>query len=670
MKMKYSLRVACVFCSLVLFGLEGICQSDSSEVPRRERRRSPIASAIFRGDWWDYYNRAIERFDAGDLRGAEGDLRQALKFHPDESARARTYGVRFQEYFPKAELGAILYESGRFSEAVPELMASLKSAPFEQTKFYLHESRRKVALMSPIDKGPPTVEITEPALGWVTSKSSIRIRGIGIDDIYVDKIVVGDRPLLIDRASPKVQFQADVPLSRETNQIPITIYDLLGQHQTQLVSVTVDRQGPVFSLAKIQAVAGGSRVRVQGTAYDKHVVAGVSFNGSPLPTRGANEESIDIEVPLPAGQRTVQLLMADGFGNQTSATLDPSQKVGAAPGLRTSIRVAAAAFNPQWIAALGKGPRIDLLGLQPNQRVYREEVYIDGRVSDGSGVTEVRFGGNPLDIPRGTELYFGQVAGPLKEGPNVIPIKALNANQVESGVDVTLDCKLPTHLETDQKLAVVIPAFEVLDKNPNEDLAFRLRQSFVRDLSDRGRFNIVENQNLSEVLMEREIAVLGDTRYRAADKTLIAADLVLDGHIQERNTTLSIYLNLVDVQTGKGEKYLEVHAAGKSAEALEDMVLGLAMKVEQEFPRAQGQITGIKPAIFASLSKSDGIRPGTQLIGFKEGPEQFINGKSFGKPFFSFGALVVSTVQERMSTVKPGGSMEADPEVGDIVVIR
>jgi hypothetical protein len=648
-------------------------QPSAPGIPQRQRRRSPIESEIFLGNWWNYYNRGLKEFDQGNLAAAERDFREALKFHPEESARARTYGVRFQEYYPRVELGAVLYESGRFQEAIPVLQESLKSASFEQTKFYLHESRRKVALMSPIDKGPPKIEISEPASELITNQNSIRIRGTAVDDIFIDKIVVGDRALLVERAKGNLQFQTDVAIQSETNEIPVTVYDLLGQQQTQIVRVTTDHQGPALSLRRLEVLAGG-KVHLAGTIYDKHLVSHVLIDGIDLPTQGIASQDIDCIVAFPPSQETVKLVMADGFGNETVAPLNPRLKVGMLPSQQSHVRVASARMEPAWIAALSQqGPRIDLLGLQPNQRVFLKEVYVDGRVYDGSGVAEVRFGDRPLDLPPGTDLYFGLMAGPLRQGPNEFPIKARNVNGVETVVNLALDCKPPTELPVEQRLAVTVPDFEIVGPEAADPtVAGLVRNAFVDGLLKRGRFNVVESSRLSSVLMEREITEVSDSRYRVENRSLTAADLVLDGQLIVRSTTLLLSLYTVNVQTAKVEARVQVQCAGKSALAMRDMGANLALKLEQEYPVVEGEIFRVEPRFLATLSKQDRVREGMQLIAFHRGPEIILpNGRSVGFEFFDIGPMRLSGVREKdYSEVIPGESMTQPPQLGDLVRVR
>ncbi|MCA9433067.1 MAG: tetratricopeptide repeat protein, partial [Candidatus Omnitrophica bacterium] len=334
-------------------------QSFDREVPRRVRRSSNIESKIFRGNWWDYYNRGIRKFDEGDLVGAEADFREAIKYKSEGGPRARTYGVRFQEYFPYAELGAVLFEQGKYTEAIPILQKSLRTTQLEQSRFYLHEARKQAALSSPIDQYRPSLELLEPIQGIITNRGSILVRGVANDDLYVDSIVVQGQDLIIDYAQDRIDFETEVPLPRNTNEITVTVTDLVGRTASQSVIVQVDREGPVFSLRELKVSPTGTSASLTGTAFDPNGVQSIRVGQSDLAIQKGTSQTIDLKVDLEPGQSAIQVELADGFGNTTRALLDLTQKSGSAKPFG-AIRVAALGFDPRWLVGAGaSAPRIE-----------------------------------------------------------------------------------------------------------------------------------------------------------------------------------------------------------------------------------------------------------------------------------------------------------------------
>jgi len=651
-------------------------QGSNEAIPRRKRKPSPIASRIFRGDWWDYYNRAIQRIVDGDMAGAEEDLKEAVKLHPEESRQARTYGVRFQEYYPHAELGAILFQKGQYAQAIPELETSLASAPLLESEFFLHEAKRQVALTRNQDRAEPVFEIYEPPAQLVTNQSSIRVRGMAKDDMYVDKIVVGDRELPVGRASSKVPFDTKVDLPDEINRIRVEVTDLVGRTHTEEVVVYVDKQGPVLALDNLALTPTGTEAHIAGTVYDRYTVTGISANGAVIPTQhNATTQSFNVNVPVPGSSKIIVLSMVDGFQNQTVVRLDPTVRVGSAGRIHQPIQVAALGINPSWfVGATGQGPVIDLLGMASPQRVFLDKLYLDGRVKDATGISEILVDGVPLDVPPGAkDLYFSSVADNLVEGLSSIEVVAKNQAGETNSTTLQIDCKLPTELEPEQKLAIAIPPFEKFGQASNQQVIVELQQACRFELFNRGRFNIVESERLGEVLQEREIGESGlsDTRFSGPLASLVRADLVLDGQIQPRDKSLTLVVSAVSVKTGKVETMLEVHGVGTSPDTIAGMAKGLALKLEHQYPSVEGEIFMGAPRYRSTLTKEERVRTGTEVIVFRRGEEIILpSGKSAGFDFFPLGPMSVSRVHGEYSELRAAPDMDVQPEINDRVVVR
>jgi len=662
--MNYINHCATLLLILILSTENLHAQPDLSQVPKRQRRKSPIESEIFLGDWWDYYNRAIRRLDAGDLQGAELDLRQAIKFNDDENPRARTYGVRFQEYYPHAELGAILYESGRYWEAIPELMRSLKVIPLEQTRFYLHEARRQVALRSPIDKKLPSLQITDPPSGLVTNQTRIRIQGVAEDDLFVDRITVSDERQVIERASSKVTFETEVNLPREVNNIPITVYDLMGQNQTRVVTVTVDRQGPVFLEEKIELLNGDRSALLIGTAFDRNTISEIQINGSSLPVRGVTTESIQTTLSITPGQQAIQLTLADGFGNRTHADIPIRQRTGKNTQGKSMIRTAAAIVKDQILAGTNQqGPRIQALDPLPGQRIYSDEVWVNGVVHDPSGILSIRVNEMPVDLPEGKNYrcYFGIAAGSLHPGTNTLRIRATNITGVETIQYYDIFCKIIKRLPPELRLAAAVQGFEETPSQSTETLTQEIRSIFLSELTEQDRFYLIDTKNRRDVLHEREIAEspAADSRMKGPSAGLVSSDLNLSARIFVRPTTMKVFLDITEVETGTTE-VLRGFEVKRTENAKENLVHDLAIRLLQRYPLAEGHIIQSVTHPISSLSALDKVRYGMQVIAFKHARNDFV----------PTGTLTILRVEPTYSLLRPKDPVHTKLSPGDRVVTR
>src|SRR5882672_486819 len=107
------------------------------------RNRTPAVAVtqVFRGTWWDYYERGVKYSDAGAWKAAIQDFRAARQQRDKEDRSARTYGVAFIEYFPVRELGIALYQDGQYKPAAEALEKSLAAFPTAKGAYYYNLSR-------------------------------------------------------------------------------------------------------------------------------------------------------------------------------------------------------------------------------------------------------------------------------------------------------------------------------------------------------------------------------------------------------------------------------------------------------------------------------------------------------------------------------------------------
>ncbi len=634
---------------VLVFSTPSFSQLAPGELPQRQRRRSPIESEIFRGDWWDYYNRAIRSMNAGDLASAETDLREAIKYHPEGGLRVRTYGVRFQEYLPHLELGMILFSRGRYSEAIQSLQGSLKVAKLEETEFFLHEAYRQQALQSGSDQSPPQILIAQPLQGMVTNRTKVLIKGNATDDIFVDTLVVDNKPVLVPKARSETEFSVEVLLNKEINRIPIVVTDLVGRTSSQEVLVEVDRQGPVFSLRKLETASGTGRVRLVGTFYDKYGVSSISVGGESLSISPQKQIDIDQVVSMGQGDAPVRIISVDQFGNNTVSDIDPKTKVGKTHAIEDRVRVAGLGMKPGWVqSAPRRGPKIEMLGLHDEQKVYLEELYVDGLVTDSTEVQKIELNGETLDIPPGNHLYFSYLAGPLEVGSNTLEVKATNRAQDTSLKRVNIQCELPViESMVEQLLAVVVPEFETEDERIDPMVLSSLREMIINEIDVRFRFRVVNDRQDLAVLKEQEFRASGlvDTRY-SLQPDMVSADLVLDGIVKQVGQTLSLYVTVVNTSTGLTQTRVETHAPDTNEDSLRELAMGLVLKLEVKFPRIKGKVIEAEREVVAEINiprNETREKRGMPAVAFHNGGElKLSTGRSTGIYWKEVGLLKIT----------------------------
>ena len=663
-KLIFFLSLLCVFSTL-----PDVSAQDGS---RRTRRKSAIDSTIFRGNWWDYYNRAIRRIESGQLEEAESDLRAALKKRSKDDPEARTYGVRFQEYYPHAELGVLLYDSGHYEEAIRELEMSASQAPLEQTSFFLHEARRKVVISKGLDREPPRIDLLAPEQRQVTNQLSILVKGSAGDDTYVDQIWVGGERLFLKKAQSSLEFQSEVPLPNVRNDIAIRVVDLAGKEVTETVEIIVDRQGPVFSVDKVELLAGEDLAVISGSAFDRSGVESLKINDQPIsidPNKRIDFE--DLQVPLSEKDGRVRVLIHDSYGNETNVDIDPKKQVGFLPQVSRPVQLSAVHFNPLWLvgAVPEEGaPEIKIKNLEEGQQLFVSEFLVELEITDPDGVDEVRCNGERLDIVPGKKsIHSSFIWGPiLKDSTQTLEVSAkdsagrITQRQVQSHFDVRSD------LGRGRRLCLLLGSVEILGEKEKGDLEEIFKVLFDMELNQRNRFDFApDEESLREMLPERLLGQqsVTDPRNQGPAQGFLSADLNLKVKIICLDDSATAVMFVSHVRSAASEEILEARAfsSGLSTESLTEMARTLSHKLMEAFPIVEGEITDTANNFQCSLCMKHGVFPGVGVIAYRE---------SNPGSRIIVGPMLIEYVWSKASQLKPAESLSTPPEVGDIVVTR
>ena len=175
---------------MCLLGLGG-CAVDQGQVQVKDGQQYGVTSSqVWRGRWWNYYERGSS-YAAGEFwPQAITDLQEAIKQRDEDQRRARTYGLHFLDYFPHRELGIVYYRQGRHTDAIRELETSLRSVETAKAKFYLNKARRSQLEQTQSDTTPPRILIESPQDGLLTRQFMVIVQGRADDDTYVSAIAI------------------------------------------------------------------------------------------------------------------------------------------------------------------------------------------------------------------------------------------------------------------------------------------------------------------------------------------------------------------------------------------------------------------------------------------------------------------------------------------------
>ena len=440
-------RVFCVLSLLPLLCMMVGCAVEQGKIYIKDGKQYGVTSSmIWRGEWWNYYERGSSYAEGAFWPDAIADFQEAIKQRETDQRRARTYGLHFIDYFPHRELGISYYHVGRYPEAIRELETSLLNVDTAKAKFYLNKARQVLFRQTKPAAVPPRILIDGPLDGLLTNRFTLQVTGHAEADAYVSAIAINGRPLLIELAEPSASFAQDIALRDGPNPIEIVSVDLLGQLTRHLITVYVDRQGPLLSLDAVEVLAESpqQRVRVKGFLSDRSRMVRFLLAGRKVSLPPEREWEFREEVSLMAGLTAIPFEAEDAAGNVTRGEIALSPTSNGPPGIQKGepglpllprwafLNPSAAVSDfpmfraaPIWTAQ-GSGrapPTIKLTDLTALQVVYYDAIYLEGKVSGASAITAFSINGEPLSHRKGRQLFFGYLA-PLQPGDNRFLLEA------------------------------------------------------------------------------------------------------------------------------------------------------------------------------------------------------------------------------------------------------
>ena len=603
---------------LALFLVTG-CLSTNRTLPRYawETAQEPEYREVFRGRWWNYYDRGLWNQLRGNYAAAEEDLRTAQRLRTEDQLWPRTYGMHFmREYFPKRELGITLYQTERYDEAASLLESSLEEQYSARASYYLDLARTQMLVASGVDTQAPAFELLSPDPNSVAGAIYTDLVGIATDDHYVAKVFVNGETVDFDRSRPRQEVKHAIALTADENEIEVEVVDLLGKSSVTRYALAADHSGPVISFDDYDLATR----TIRGTVYDSSGVEEISIGGRPM-TLGISAEGVhpfeytadDAELTAGVAYRSVDSKNNVSQGVVTDAELRQAR------GLKSSgaVRVAMATTGIHDGALLAQAePALDLfaaelLNITDDQRFYQEAITINLKVTSPVPIQQIAFNGQDVEI-RGSPTYVRlSRAVALGNTPTDVRCRVDATNQRG---EVTSDEKLIhrelSKVETDEyKLSLAFMDArshypKISDVNTavlseiqrNEAFLERFGQPVVRDPG-----------KLQEMFVEKKLGELSDKEYSVLAGEVITADVFIDTEVTGDEDSVQIVLegrssSVNRVITGR------VEVAG-SPTMLPNLIETLTTRLIQEFPRLQ------RPAVSRNnldiefaMTAADGIR--------------------------------------------------------------
>lgn len=651
---------------------------------------SPLTRGeIFRGEWFDYYNRGITHVKSGETEAAERDLKHALVGRSGDTHSARTYGVHFQDYYPHRELGILALEQGDWEKALRELEISCQTAPTSRGIHFLNEARRMQIVRGGLDRLEPVINIDVSSESVVTNQRRFEVKGTVEDDTYVAWIGINNEPVFFELGEQKKSFSETLSLATGKNLITVTATDFGGRSAEKSIVVELDVQGPSLSLNEVQVLAGddGNRLWLKGAAYDPNGIAEFRIGEKSV---GDPSARIDLAewFPVISGQDSVDYFLKDLCGNETRGKISLD---GLAQGfeqgwlpeyLSDPVQTGMAERKPPLLASVNamlpplacvavpeRGTAIfDFGRLGKRNTVYREDFCINGSVHDPDGIVNLNVNGEDCQIVPGRDVRFSHFAD-LKSGTNTIRFVAENSNGMITEVTLPIVLKQPAYHQAANRLKLASYGFAAEGKI-SPAIREMVRHHLESNIANQSRFSLLERLLLDAILTEHKIAEISAQQWPKLS-TLTPADVLLFGTMVDWGNGFDIFLKIVNAKAPDipiGE--LNIYQPDKeNLEGLHRTIKGLYYHLENEFPLVEGKVIRCERSqIITDLSLSHGIKPGFDLVVFRRGDPIIENGVDYGCPETDLGTATVEKVFERLSYAMT--EHECEVEKGDFVITR
>ncbi len=661
-------------CTIIVLSFMACVSSPPQNSYIKDGKEYGVTRGLFRGKWWNYYERGIS-FGEGDfLNEAQNDLETAIAQRGRDQRMARTYGMHFIDYFPHRELGIVLLRKGELTKAVRELEISLSGQESAKAKFYLNEARKRKIRSDGKDTSPPLVQISRPMDNNPVNHAEVKIQGQVSDNTFVSSIFINGVPEFIELSEETISFSRSIPLKPGPNPLTIRAEDLAGNVAEKRMTIIADYHGPNISILNYE---NGQRVDVNDieirVSYsDESGIKTLKINGD---EKRITEEShfhgtVAAPVSLQNGENKIPVEAWDTAGNRTKGEIRLSYypgKLVACNSAVTQVLLSKTATDAGYIATKAETPPLKEPDIQPRgllkviadhqpltitNKKINNRIFIEAQVSNDCPVKQILVNDMPVEFQQGKTIAFSRIVD-FQEGENIFTITATDAKGNASSKSLTVTRKIQS-IDLDQsKMALSIMPFksDTLSKETKESIP----PVFLQELLNLERFKIVERgEDFEPVLKELKLSqtdlVDPDKAVRAGK--LLASEAVVTGQVIETKNGIEIFAKLINVETTECLAIQDVYGQDKSKENLRYLLEGLASKLAYSVPVMEGKILGIKgKEIFIDIGTSRyyNLKKGIKCIAYRSEPF-ILDGVNLGVDTSILGTLSIERANPQFSS--------------------
>lgn len=318
-------------------------------------------------------------------------------------------------------------------------------------------------------------------------------------------------------------------------------------------------------------------------------------------------------------------------------------------------------------------PQIRLNDLTEKQIVYYASMPIDGSVMDASKVKEISINGKKLKIQKAQNVFFNYPTD-LAIGENTFVIEAIDSRGNTATRTIVIQREEQEINKMASRLRVAVPPFVAPKELPSK-LTAGLNRAFMRSLDALGRFKIVvrEGGALQNLIDEKKLSQTGLVDKGTAAKLgqMSGAEAIFVGMVTEKEKSITIDIQLIDVETGEIILSKDAFDEDKNDEQVSRLVDRLARRFKQFLPVVSGEVIMVEgDNILIDKGALHGLRKMMKVSIYREG-KKIVHprtGKILGVKNVSIGESVLMAADDEFSELS--GGQVAKIQVGDKIITK
>ncbi|KPA15110.1 secreted protein containing Tetratricopeptide, SHNi-TPR domain protein [Candidatus Magnetomorum sp. HK-1] len=552
---------------------------------------------FFRGQWDDFYKRALCCIENENFQQALEDFQSSLERRPPskqfDRRMVRTYGMHYLDYFPHREMGFVYYLKDKYEKALKYLNHSIHSEPSAKAYYYLKQTKKKMQDAFQSNAALPELTIIEPDVINKTpdeiwqSETPFIIKGKACEKEWISSILIQGKPLWIDHAAPCVEFNKTLYFQEGRHTIRLEAQNIHGDSVEKRLILNVDQTGPVLSCKKSNEP---NMINIQAKDHSGQISLWINHQ----PITSTENFLLNWEISWPESNSELYICAQDKCNNETCATIS-YDSIFSSPQLsglivENNLLIQTDARSSHESI---KTNQIDIvLNQKDNVFVYSDNIKISGQIKSKRTLSQILINKKPIAIQPSKEIFFSRHIY-LRPKDNVISVTATDISGFSMQKQVHVYRKIPSVFQLKYRYGLSMYPF-VMHSSKKHNWITKLfdftqtkemqSHSYQAEKFEKDFFNCLRNQRRFRVNYR------GKAFNDSNDTQVLPSQSTILGDSYTSRFGLEITARIVDNQTSAVLTIKDVYREKKDDINIYGMAEELSEKIHQNFPLIKGEI--------------------------------------------------------------------------------